>query len=1227
MKFKFHYTILVWSLIAFLAGIFQIPAAFAANEGPPIEISTADMDQQNPDVVALPDRGLWFVVWEDWRTAADSPSTNTGADVWGQFVDGDGSLCGTPFLISDENNDGKGDPGNQTFPSVAYDQGDGRLLVAWQDTRDPKVYARAINVTDCSTYTFLDEQALSYAPVFLGSNLLSRSKPRVVYDSTRDYFWLAWVEGRSARKTVTGYAFGCPDSFFSWIVGDTSFVGYAALNSNPSGNILPETLTSDIPRTSDEINIRLMSHGAACTVETITYEFFDNVNNVDLSVDPSSGEILLVWEGIQRTLTVTNTSDEPEGSPTDCFDCQYLCCSAGTLFYKDSDSDWKCCSGDVERKCDVDSTDPTCSSGTTFFDSNGDTKCCDGDVNGTECDGSVSPPTCSDGTTEFTDTDGTKKCCSGSVVNTCMGSESPHELCSDPFTTTGKVEDAHDGLVHIYGIHQKEIKLEEIHSLLVSDPGSLAYMPSVKVDPVTGRFLVAWEDLRDGALYTKIYGQLVYAGGGLYNTNFIVGYQDTNGDGEIDESLRVSRQTSPYVGYDHTNQRFFVAWQDGRNGSVSVENLDIYGQYIDAEGSLRGSNYLLSSSSGGSPAEGNQYSPAIAFNMGNHLFLAVWKDARNFLSSRSDIYGQRFTVGQPQLTVLNVDNSVLSPALIDFGSRLVGEEVSASFKVRNTGDVILDLQNFSAFGTNSAFEYVGLPSEMSDGDQDGITLVPSGEFAVTVAFSPTAAGSFHGDILISSDAGEMIIHLQGLGLEQNPTTSSVSVNPSEISFGSVAAGDIAYQNIVMQNDGGTEVNLVEAEEPSAPFSILGGPSTGTFAPGSSLNFTIKFAPETTGTYTSRIVYIFQETNPVVIEISGECSTTTDPPSINLSTRSINFGTIDMGITKSINVQVTNNGGQAAEVLKIDSPAEGFSISNFTEGQEIAPGESVNMVISFSPTDAKEYRGTVDILFAHQANPVQITVSGKGQDPANAGEPEIVISSTDVTFADTMVNTTRSFHQTVTNTGTGPATLLQVDKLGDAFDVNGLEPGLTIGPGEVAHSILIFTPPDEDSFDGEIALYFQHQMNPEVILLHGQGVSEEDYQYTTTPDQLPPWMDLSLQEPEALVWIDSQGSVQWQFVANDYAGYLANRYLLLVTPWIDPWTGGLLFYSRRTDGSFIQGLVPEASSWPLGPASGSAHSLREFVPQAYQGNGQYYLFYGVIMPDHLHAYYSWITWVW
>jgi hypothetical protein len=1141
MKKSSPFAGLILLLPLFLTGIVLVSGADAANEGDPIPISIEQMDQQNPDVVALPDKALWFVVWEDWRTAAGGAADNTGADVWGQFIDGNGDNCSAPILISDADDDTKGDVDNQTFPRVAYDQDDGRLLVVWQDTRITpghdagSIYARGINVVSCSDYELMDEQVLSYNPLafYDGSTagLLARTRPRVSYDPARDQFWLAWVESRSFRKRATGHPFGCDGRIFDWTFGDTSFVAYAALDSDigPGDTTLPETAVPDVLHTGPVggrvENVRLMSGKTGCTEEVITYEFFDSVNNVDIAVDPSSGEVLLAWEGIRYIFTVTNTSDEPEGSPTDCYDCP------------------------------------------------GDTVSTEGEVS---------------------------------------------------------IADGDSGMVNIHAIHKKEISLAELPSLRISDADKLAYRPSVMADPVTGRFLVVWEDLRDYALYTKIYGQLVYSGGGKYNTNFIIGYQDTNGDGALDEPLRNSRQTSPYVGYDHTNQRFFIAWQDGRNGSTSVENLDIYGQYVDAEGSLRGSNYLISASADGHSAEGNQYSPALAFNLSNHLFLGVWKDARNFSTTRSDIYGQRFTIGQPQLALLNMDNSLLSPALIDFGSRLTGEQATASFKIRNTGDTSLDLTNLSLLG--APFSYMGVPGEMTDGDGVGMTLVPSAELTVTVAFAPTAAGSYQEEILVESNAGGLVVRLQGIGLEQAPVSSSVSVNPSQLSFGSVAVGEPKYLSVQLQNDGTTSVQLVTTEEPGEPYSVLGGPSGGAVEPGVVVNFVVKFAPAEGGNYYDRLVFIFRETSPVIIELSGSGSESVNSASISLSHSSVNFGDVTLGEVKSFNLSINNTGGQPATVLALDAPAEGFEVSNFTSGADVAPGETKYLVVRFMPDEAKAYVGTVAILFSHLAQPITVSLTGTGVDDTQQGEPAIVLSATDVVFPVTIVDQSRSYHLTVTNSGSGSARLLSIDSGGGVFEINGLQAEQVIKPGEIVHCILTFGPTSEEVFKDEMRLYFEHLMEPITVSLQGRGVSQKDYEAAKAEEAnssaLTPWHDPALQRPAVILSENEGGGVQWEFIPNDYVGAKADRYLVVVTPRIDPWTGGLLFYSRLADASFRQGLVPEAPQWTIGQYYDSAASLEELIPAYLSGGpGRYYLFFGVITPDRLHAYYDWISWMW
>jgi len=138
---------------------------------------------------------------------------------------------------------------------------------------------------------------------------------------------------------------------------------------------------------------------------------------------------------------------------------------------------------------------------------------------------------------------------------------------------------------HIYALFLKN-KNNAIYSYRVDNVSMMdnsendypydAYYPSVAFDPVSKRFFVAWEindyDRTNPEIdnKSKIYGQLIYSGGGLYGTNILLSYEDRNNDGNIDEPIANSKQTRPFVSYDPVNQRFFVVWQDSRNHMGSL---------------------------------------------------------------------------------------------------------------------------------------------------------------------------------------------------------------------------------------------------------------------------------------------------------------------------------------------------------------------------------------------------------------------------------------------------------------------------------------------------------------------------------------------------------------------------------------------------------------------------------------------------------------------------------
>ncbi len=507
-------------------------------------------DQQNPTVIALPDKNKWLVVWEDWRNW-----TSTGADIYGRFIGSDGSsYCGNEFIIC-------GQPGDQTVPTLAYRPGS-TVLVAWQDIRGTAgsgfVYYKTIDVSlldaTGSGFALGVETALSYVSIG-GDSLTSRQRPDAAYDAARDQFWLVWIESRNALQRIKEHAFGVSgaNATIFWQFGDTNYIGYATIApENPTAN------NTEIIRnlTSSTNTIRRISHSSTTTVDTYEYEYFTNINNVTVACDELTAETLIVWEGSRRKATLTCTFEEGMTEP-------------------------------VEGNPDA------------------------------------IPPV--------------------EAKPAEIRNEGPSN--DDTFHSElelGAWEDDTEGEVHIYSLFDKYIQQTVVHSQRLDISGIAGHYPSAAFEPIHRKFLVAWEAQQDNG-FSKVYGQLLFSGGGLYGSNHLLSFQDLDGNGEQDPDIQESNQTRPQIAVDTTRQLFFVTWQDGRNSLSSIEkNIDIYGQHVDCEGTLWGNNYPIT------VAQNNQYNPQTSYNRGSHTFFTVWKDNCDFEASNSDIYGHCFNNGMAE---------------------------------------------------------------------------------------------------------------------------------------------------------------------------------------------------------------------------------------------------------------------------------------------------------------------------------------------------------------------------------------------------------------------------------------------------------------------------------------------------------------------------------------------------------------------------------------------------
>ncbi len=136
--------------------------------------------------------------------------------------------------------------------------------------------------------------------------------------------------------------------------------------------------------------------------------------------------------------------------------------------------------------------------------------------------------------------------------------------------------------------------------------------PAVAINS-SGRFIVVWQDKRDGSQY-DIYGQRYLSDGNPAGDNFKV--NTDSGD---------AYQGTPSIAIDSTGN-FVVVWVDGRNGMS-----ELYGQLYAPDGNPMGANFQINADSG----YAQQTEPSVAADQQGN-FVVVWVDG-------SDIYGQLYS--------------------------------------------------------------------------------------------------------------------------------------------------------------------------------------------------------------------------------------------------------------------------------------------------------------------------------------------------------------------------------------------------------------------------------------------------------------------------------------------------------------------------------------------------------------------------------------------------------
>lgn len=442
-------------------------------------------------------------------------------------------------------------------------------------------------------------------------------------------------------------------------------------------------------------------------------------------------------------------------------------------------------------------------------------------------------------------------------------------------------------------------------------------------------------------------------------------------------------------------------------------------------------------------------------------------------ASGSVVFTNNMPANSPALALSGTavaSNAVLTanPTTVSFGTVLVGSQGTQNIVLSNTGTANLTISTVTASGTGFSVSGSTLP----------ITLAQNQTTTLTATFAPTTTGNPTGTITVTSNASNPTVTINLTGTASHPQPQ-LSINPSSVNFGSVAAGSNATQNITLSNTGTSPMSITQITASGTGFSVTNSALPISVPAGQNTSIAAKFAPTAAGSASGSIsVTSNAPGSPATIALSG----TGTQGQLSSNPSSVNFGNVLVGSSGSQTVTLTNTGTSSLSISQATASGAGFGLSGLALPLTLNANQSATFSAQFAPASAGGASGSITLTDTGSNPTLTISLSGAGTQPG--------ISATPSSLNLGSVTTGSSNTQTVTlkNTGTASLTISQATVTGSGFSINGLSFPLTIAAGNTATLNVVFTPTAAGSASGSISLTSNAPNSPMTVTLSGTGVA-------------------------------------------------------------------------------------------------------------------------------------------
>jgi hypothetical protein len=409
----------------------------------------------------------------------------------------------------------------------------------------------------------------------------------------------------------------------------------------------------------------------------------------------------------------------------------------------------------------------------------------------------------------------------------------------------------------------------------------------------------------------------------------------------------------------------------------------------------------------------------------------------------------------------------VAPTSVSFGIVEVGNNQSKPATMTNSGGSSLTVTKVTPTGAGFSVSGVSLPLTLASGQSQGFTVV----------FTPASAGTITGNLAIANTGSTPTVNVALSGGSQ--TVGAITPSSPSLNFGSILVGSKQTLTETLNNTGGSALTVTQVTPSGTGFAVSGLTLPFNLPAGEGQSFSVTFTPQSAGTVSGNLAIANTGATPALnIPLSGGGQTA---GALTPSSASLNFGSVEVGSNQALTETLTNSGGSNVTVTQVNPTGTGYSVSGLSLPFTLTAGQSQGFSVTFTPSSAGNSNGNLAIISNASDASLNVPLSGSGLAPGS-----LAPSPSSLSFGDVQVGNNQQLSETLTNSGGVNVNISQASVGGTGFTMSGLNPPLTLTPGEHYTFTVTFTPPSPGNDSGNVAIV-SNASNPNLsIPLTGTG---------------------------------------------------------------------------------------------------------------------------------------------